>query len=109
MLVNSRANGFLNMVETMKKRTRLLIKDYPTFPSLVISADRLTPIGDFARAQSEFLEPDREAAKALAEQLRTKKVGVVAHFYMDPEVRMCDDPFICVSTAACSAEPENCS
>lgn len=95
--MNSRANGFLNMVETIKKRTRLLIKDYPTFPSLIISADSLTPVGDFAQAQSEFLQPNKEAAKALAEQLKAKKVGVVAHFYMDPEVGMWGNPWICGS------------
>ncbi|GMH41948.1 hypothetical protein BSKO_09867 [Bryopsis sp. KO-2023] len=87
VLTKSRTNGFLNMVETMKKRTRMLVKDYPRFPSLVISADALTPIGDFAKAQAEFLEPDREAAKQLAKVLEEKKVGVVAHFYMDPEVQ----------------------
>lgn len=65
----------------------MLIKKFPSFPSLVISADELNPIGDFAKAQAQFLEPGQEAAERLAMALREKKIGVVAHFYMDPEVR----------------------
>lgn len=87
IMTKSRTNGFLNMVETMKKKARMLVKDYPEFPSLVITADSLIPSGDFAEAQAKFLDPNREAARKLAEKLEEKKVGVVAHFYMDPEVQ----------------------
>lgn len=101
----SRANGFLNLVETLKKKTRTLIKSFPEFPSLLITASALTPQGSFAEAQSKYLHPDREGyqisdfrehmvfldAKQLGEMLQEKQVGVVAHFYMDPEVR-CEFP-----------------
>ena len=102
----SRTNGFLNLVETLKRRTRMFIKDFVKFPSLLITASGLIPQGPFAEAQAQFLEPNRSGeslplckthstalmfcsvAADLAKQLREKKVGVVAHFYMDPEVRV---------------------
>ena len=34
-----------------------------------------------------FLQPDAAVVDALVAQLQFKKVGVVAHFYMDPEVQ----------------------
>ncbi|CAD7700756.1 unnamed protein product [Ostreobium quekettii] len=83
----SRTNGFLNMLETVHKRTRMLLKDMPTFPSLVISADSLVPQGAFAEAQALYLEPAAEEVAALASILKEKRVGVVAHFYMDPQVQ----------------------
>lgn len=37
--------------------------------------------------QNKFLQPDPAVVDALVQQLQAKKVGVVAHFYMDPEVQ----------------------
>ena len=42
--------------------------------------------GEFAQAQAQFLQPDREQVEQLAAVLSEKKIGIVAHFYMDPEV-----------------------
>ena len=57
------------------------------FPSLLIRADRFEAQGSFAEAQAAFLQPDAEEVRALTEALREKKVGIVAHFYMDPELQ----------------------
>jgi quinolinate synthase len=57
------------------------------FPSLSITEDRLVPQGAFAEAQAEFLSPDRAVVAELDALLAAKKVGVVAHFYMDPELQ----------------------
>ena len=85
----SRANGFRNMLETVKKQTRLLQAnaDKPPFPSLLITADAVTPQGSFAEAQAQFLEPDEAVVDALVAELKSKNIGIVAHFYMDPQVQ----------------------
>ena len=57
------------------------------FPSLVIRADGFAPRGAFAESQAAFLDPDPEEVRSLTEQLREKNVGIVAHFYMDPELQ----------------------
>lgn len=99
----SRSNGFLNLVETLKRKTRMSLKQFPRFPSLLITATDLIPQGTFAEAQAQFLDPDRTgahpvlylidrfrpsltAANELGLLLKEKRVGVVAHFYMDAEV-----------------------
>lgn len=87
VLTRSRANGFLNMLESMKKRARLLAGDLPRFPSLLITADGTAAQGAFAEAQNKFLQPDAKMVDALVAQLQAKQIGVVAHFYMDPEVQ----------------------
>jgi hypothetical protein len=51
VLTRSRANGFLNMLESMKKRARLLAGDLPRFPSLLITAEATSAQGVFAEAQ----------------------------------------------------------
>ena len=38
-------------------------------------------------AQNKFLQPDPAMVDALVAQLQAKQIGVVAHFYMDPEVQ----------------------
>lgn len=57
------------------------------FPSLVISAEHLEPHGAFVEALSEYLEPDEDDVARLTDQLSTQNIGVVAHFYMDPELQ----------------------
>ncbi|PRW56007.1 quinolinate chloroplastic [Chlorella sorokiniana] len=87
VLTRSRANGFLNMLESMKKRARMLAGDLPRFPSLLITAEGTAAQGAFAEAQNKFLRPDPAVVDALVAQLQAKQIGVVAHFYMDPEVQ----------------------
>jgi quinolinate synthase len=80
----------------------------PVFPSLKITADALTPKGAFAEAQAAFLKPDPELVTRLNTLLREKNVGVVAHFYMDPELQgvlsACDWPHIHVSDSLAMAD-----
>lgn len=45
------------------------------------------PQGAFAEAQAQYLRPDAAAVDRLASELRAKRIGVVAHFYMDPQVQ----------------------
>lgn len=83
----SRTNAFRNMLSTLQQRARALFGDLPRFPSLLVTSDTLTPEGAFAEAQAQFLQPDEEQVQRLAGLLRSKQIGVVAHFYMDPEVQ----------------------
>lgn len=57
------------------------------FPSLVIGLDGIEAKGSYAEAQAQFLSPDELKIQDLVNVLREKKIGVVAHFYMDPEVQ----------------------
>jgi quinolinate synthase len=86
----SRSSAASNILETMKKRARALGPDglMPRFPSLLIgSGGRLEPQGAFAEAQAQYLNPDPSQIDLLASILKEKNMGVVAHFYMDPEVQ----------------------
>jgi len=80
----------------------------PVFPSLRITADALIPEGAFAEAQAAFLKPDPELVSRLGALLRAKNAGVVAHFYMDPELQgvlsACDWPHIHVSDSLAMAD-----
>ena len=85
----SRANGFKNMLETAKKQLRAVVANGggDPFPSLIVTADEVRSRGSFAASQASYLEPDEGKVRALVEALESKKIGVVAHFYMDPEVQ----------------------
>lgn len=78
------------------------------FPSLVIRADALVPQGSFAEAQAEFLAPDSQAVSELDRALSEQGVGVVAHYYMDPELQgtlsACSWPHIAISDSLVMAD-----
>lgn len=86
-LTRSRTNGFLSMLESAKKQVNVLLGGVPLFPSLIVSATRTVPQGAFAESQQKFLEPDARQIRELVDVLKEKKIGIVAHFYMDPEVQ----------------------
>jgi quinolinate synthase len=75
------------MLRALQKRCRALYGDLPQFPSLLITASDLVPQGPYAEAQARFLRPDAAKVARLVRVLREKRIGVVAHFYMDPEVQ----------------------
>lgn len=45
-------------------------------------------LGPFAEAQANFLRPDPIVVQELDNLVERKKVGIVAHFYMDPELQV---------------------
>ncbi|CAI5708460.1 unnamed protein product [Hyaloperonospora brassicae] len=57
------------------------------FPSILVTADGVSAQGSFAQAQASYLEPDVQAVEALDALLHEKQMGIVAHFYMDPELQ----------------------
>ena len=57
------------------------------FPSLCISRRGLVAQGGFAEAQAAFLEPDPASVRRLVRLAEKNDVGLVAHFYMDPELQ----------------------
>lgn len=57
------------------------------FPSLIIGAEDLRAQGAYARAQADYLRPDESAVARVAELLRRGNVGIVSHYYMDPELQ----------------------
>ena len=67
LLTPSRSNGFLTMLQRMRKLARQLHAPLPEFPSLLISADSTTPQGAFARAQNQYLQPDPPTVDRLVE------------------------------------------
>jgi len=79
-----------------------------SFPSLRISRDALTPQGSFAEAQAAFLRPDDALVKELDALLQQKQIGVVAHYYMDPELQgvlaACEHEHIGVSDSLLMAD-----
>ncbi|CAK9140766.1 unnamed protein product [Ilex paraguariensis] len=91
--VNSRVNTWHNVLISMQKKTKALVAEKEgklpgePFPSLVVTADGIHAKGSYAQAQARFLFPDELKVEELANLLKERKIGVVAHFYMDPEVQ----------------------
>ncbi|XP_010555512.1 PREDICTED: quinolinate synthase, chloroplastic [Tarenaya hassleriana] len=90
----SRVNTWHNVLVSMQKRTRRLVAEregqapaFEPFPSLVVTADGIEAKGSYAEAQAKFLSPNETRVQELVNVLKEKKIGVVAHFYMDPEVQ----------------------
>ena len=79
-----------------------------SFPSLVIRQSELSAQGSFAEAQAEFLRPDPDVVARLERLLERKNAGVVAHFYMDPELQgvlsACSWPHIQISDSLLMAD-----
>ncbi|VFQ95612.1 unnamed protein product [Cuscuta campestris] len=90
---SSRVNTWHNVLMTMQKRIKALVSEMEgtarsdPFPSLVITAEGINANGSYAEAQARFLFPDESKVQELANLLENKRIGVVAHFYMDPEVQ----------------------
>lgn len=88
----SKSTTWYTLLTSMQKRVRALLdmksqKKFVPFPSLIITADDLRAQGAFAEAQVQYLTPDKTRVLELVHVLREKNIGVVAHFYMDPEVQ----------------------
>merc|ERR1711977_598042 len=79
--------GLFSIFESMKKQVYNLMGKREHFPSLVITKDDLIPKGSYAESQATYLKPKAEVVDSLVALLKRNKVGVVAHFYMDPEVQ----------------------
>ncbi len=79
-----------------------------TFPSIVIRATELQARGAYAEAQADFLHPDPDSVIALGDLLERHQVGVVAHYYMDPELQglltACAWPHIHISDSLMMAD-----
>lgn len=89
----SRANTWHNVLVSLQKRTKALVAEREgrprgePFPSLIVDADGIQAKGSYAEAQARFLSPNDVKVEELGNLLEEKKIGVVAHFYMDPEVQ----------------------
>ena len=78
VLQPSRANGFANMLETMRRLTRALAPGdrlLPRFPSLLVTADRLVPQGAFAEAQAQYLAPEQKQVGIVGEAIGELRRG----------------------------------
>ena len=85
-----------------------MLRAMDPFPVLRITKDDLVPEGSFAESQAAFLKPDPAVVEELNALLAKKKIGVVAHFYMDPELQgvlaACDWKHIGVSDSLLMAD-----
>ena len=57
------------------------------FPSLLVTADNLVAQGAFAESQAAVLDPDPESVRQLHQLLEQSGAGIVAHYYMAPELQ----------------------
>jgi len=90
-----------NSANCHKNMSTYVNNTFQAFPSLTIKKDTLIPHGAFAEIQATFLQPDLNTVLKLDKLLKEKNVGVVAHFYMDPELQgvlsSCEWPHIKVA------------
>lgn len=85
---STRMNALSNVAEAMRRAARYAADPLaPRFPSLLITGEDITPQGAFAEAQAQYLAPDQGQVSELASLLSQRQIGVVAHFYMDPQVQ----------------------
>ncbi len=59
----------------------------PAFPSIVVSAGSIVAAGEFAETQAAVLDPDPASVRRLTQLLRQTQAGIVAHYYMAPELQ----------------------
>ncbi|KAK3226100.1 hypothetical protein Dsin_005962 [Dipteronia sinensis] len=89
----SRVNTWQNVLISMQKRSKVLVAErqgnklFEPFPSLVVTKDGIQAQGSYAEAQARYLFPDESKVEELVNVLKEKKIGISAHFYMDPEVQ----------------------
>jgi quinolinate synthase len=78
------------------------------FPSLSIRRTGLEPRGSFAQNQAQYLDPDPLAVEEIARICSERKIGIVAHFYMDVELQgvlaACEWPHIQISDSLAMAD-----
>ena len=78
------------------------------FPALILSAAGVGARGAFAEAQREFFDPDPEELESLRSRLKRAEAGLLAHYYMDPELQGlifgCDWPHLRVSDSLAMAD-----
>lgn len=78
------------------------------FPILRVDRDGISARGSFAETQASYLRPDARLVKKLDSFLSEKKIGIVAHFYMDPELQgvlaSCEHPHVFVSDSLLMAD-----
>ena len=91
-MVPSRTNGFLNMLETARKLARSLNGELPSFPSLLLTADSITPSGDFAEAQAQvgmppLLSPPPAALLPFIPQKNVHSVYTIVVLHLDGHIR----------------------
>ncbi|CAI6000347.1 unnamed protein product [Closterium sp. NIES-65] len=90
-----RTSTFVSLLLSLQKRARALVAaslgrtpSVAPLPSIVIGrGGSITARGDFAVTQAQYLRPNDAAVAALVTELSSKRIGVVAHFYMDAEVQ----------------------
>lgn len=79
-----------------------------SFPTLRVLEDRFEAEGAFAAAQADYLRPDPAAVRDLDALLEQKRIGVVAHYYMDPQLQgvlaACRWPHINISDSLVMAD-----
>ncbi|MCS6798641.1 MAG: quinolinate synthase NadA [Myxococcota bacterium] len=59
----------------------------PSFPSIIVERDTIRAEGAFAVSQAAYLDPDPALVAELDARLVEERTGVVAHYYMDPELQ----------------------